>query len=141
MRHTNFLRLSCLLLSFLALSACEKLQVKPTVAEAPVCACPAQPPEPAKPVEVKPEVIKVPDYGLLKPADWQELDAITKDDVTKAWPAWKLGCASLKAKPAWQAVCNEADKLDSPAKTAIVDYFKKNFTVYRATNLDGTNTG
>ena len=141
MRHTKFLRLSCLLLSVLALGACEKIQVKPTPQSTPECVCPAQPSEPAKPAEVKPEPIKVPDYGLLKPADWQELDAITKDDVTKAWPAWKLGCTSLKVKPAWQAVCNEADKLESPTKAAIVDYFKKNFTVYRTTNLDGSNTG
>ncbi len=141
MRHTKFLRLSCLLLSVLALGACEKIQVKPTPQSTPECVCPAQPSEPAKPAEVKPEPIKVPDYGLLKPADWQELDAIAKDDVTKAWPAWKLGCTSLKVKPAWQAVCNEADKLESPTKAAIVDYFKKNFTVYRTTNLDGSNTG
>lgn len=141
MRHTKFLHLSCLLLSVLALGACEKIQVKPTPQSTPECVCPAQPSEPAKPAEVKPEPIKVPDYGLLKPADWQELDAITKDDVTKAWPAWKLGCTSLKVKPAWQAVCNEADKLESPTKAAIVDYFKKNFTVYRTTNLDGSNTG
>jgi membrane-bound lytic murein transglycosylase A len=140
MRYTKYVRFSCLLLSLLGLSACEKLQVKPTLAEAPVCACPAQPSEPAKPAELKPE-IRVPDYSLLKPADWQELDAITKDDVTKAWPAWQLGCSSLKAKPAWQAVCNEADKLNNPSKSAIVDYFKNNFAVYRATNLDGSNTG
>ena len=140
MRYTKYVRFSCLLLSLLGLSACEKLQVKPTLAEAPVCACPAQPSEPAKPAELKPE-IRVPDYSLLKPADWQELDAITKDDVTKAWPAWQLGCSSLKAKPAWQAVCNEADKLNNPSKSAIVDYFKNNFAVYRTTNLDGSNTG
>lgn len=141
MRQSKFLRLSCLFLSVLALTACEKLQVKPTPQAEPECVCPAKPPEPVKPPEVKPESIKVPDYGLLKPADWQELDVITKDDVTKAWPAWKLGCSALRAKPAWQAVCNEADKLDNPAKTAIIDYFKKNFTVYRTTNLDGSNTG
>ncbi|NBQ04460.1 MAG: hypothetical protein EBU22_04060, partial [Actinobacteria bacterium] len=45
-------------------------------------------------------------------SDWQELDSITKDDVTKAWPAWQLGCSALKAKPLWQSVCNEADKLN-----------------------------
>lgn len=140
MRYTKYMRFSCLLLIVLALGACEKLQVKPTAPEAPVCACPAQPPEPAKPAEVKPEV-RVPDYSLLKPADWQELDVITKDDVTKAWPAWQLGCSSLKAKPAWQAVCNEADKLNNPSKAAIIDYFKKNFAVYRTTNVDGSNTG
>ena len=52
MRYTKYVRFSCLLLSLLGLSACEKLQVKPTLAEAPVCACPAQPSEPAKPAEL-----------------------------------------------------------------------------------------
>lgn len=141
MRYTNYLRFSCLLLSVLALSACEKLNVKPTLSEAPVCACPVKPASPIKPAEIKPEPIKVPDFSLLKPADWQELDGMTTDDVTQAWPAWKLGCASLKAKPAWQAVCNEAEKLQNPSKTAILDYFKNNFSVYRTTNLDGSNTG
>ena len=141
MRYTNFWRSFCLLLGLLALSACEKIQVKPTSQATPECTCPVQVAEPAKPAEVKPEVVKVPDYGLLKPAVWQDLDAITNDDVTKAWPAWQLGCSSLKVKPAWQAVCNEADKLNNPSKSAILDYFKKNFTVYRATNLDGSNTG
>jgi membrane-bound lytic murein transglycosylase A len=83
----------------------------------------------------------VPDYGLLKPADWQDLEALSKDDVTKAWPAWQLGCAVLKVKPAWQAVCNEADKLNNPSSMAIVDYFKKNFAVYRTSNLDGSTSG
>ena len=141
MRYTNFLRSFCLLFGLLALSACEKIQVKPTSQATPECTCPVQVAEPAKPAEVKPEVVKVPDYGLLKPALWQDLDAIANDDVTKAWPAWQLGCSSLKVKPAWQAVCNEADKLNNPSKSAILDYFKKNFTVYRATNLDGSNTG
>ena len=138
MRKTNILRLSYLLFTILALSACEKMQVKPTAAEAPLCACPA--PQ-IKSGEVKPEAVKIPDYSLLKPADWQEIDAITKDDVTKAWPAWKLGCASLKAKPAWLNVCNEADKLDNPSTSIIVEFFKNNFSVYRTTNLDGSNTG
>ena len=141
MRPTNIFQLSCVLVTLLALSACEKLQVKPTPPAVPTCACPVQPAPPSKPSEVKPEPVKVPDYSLLKPADWQELEAITKDDVTKAWPAWKLGCASLKVKPAWQAVCKEADKLESPSQASILDYFKNNFAVYRTTNLDGSNTG
>ncbi|TSA57932.1 MAG: murein transglycosylase, partial [Methylophilaceae bacterium] len=133
---------------FLLLNACAKIQVKPTQTAIstppPVCTCPSvalPPPEPSKPAELKPEIAKVPDYGLLKPADWQDLEALSKDDVTKAWPAWQLGCAVLKVKPAWQAVCNEADKLNNPSSMAIVDYFKKNFAVYRTSNLDGSTSG
>ena len=116
MQYKKILRLSFLLSCVLLLNACEKIQIKPTQVATPVtpeCSCPSvalPPPEPPKSTEPKPEVVKVPDYGLLKAADWQELDAISKDDVTKAWPAWQLGCSSLKAKPAWQVVCSEADR-------------------------------
>jgi membrane-bound lytic murein transglycosylase A len=34
-----------------------------------------------------------------------------------------------------------ADGLNNPKKSEILDYFKNNFAVYRATNLDGSNTG
>ena len=104
----------------------------PPLVAAPVCKCPEA---------AKAEALKIPDYGLLKPAQWSDLDGIAKDDVTKAWPAWVLGCSALKAKPAWQAVCNEADQLKNPSKSKITEYFKKNFSVYRATNVDGTESG
>lgn len=145
----NFKKSHYFLLSFLlatTLAGCNKLSVKPTATEevTPECACPAAPPPPpeTKAPEAKPvEPVKVPDYGLLKPATWQELDGIAKDDLSKAWSAWQLGCGSLKAKPAWQAVCSVADGLNNPKKSEILDYFKNNFAVYRATNLDGSNTG
>ncbi len=148
MRYKKLMRFLFLFSCFLLLNACAKIQVKPTQTAIstppPVCTCPSvalPPPEPSKPAELKPEIAKVPDYGLLKPADWQDLEALSKDDVTKAWPAWQLGCAVLKVKPAWQAVCNEADKLNNPSSMAIVDYFKKNFAVYRTSNLDGSTSG
>ena len=137
-------RFILLLAALAALNACSKFGIKSEpepVAESPICACPVPPPpEAPKPAEVKPEV-KVPDYSLLKPANWQDLDGIAKDDLAKAWSAWQLGCGALKAKPAWQAVCSAADALNSPSKSAILDYFKNNFAVYRANNLDGSNTG
>ena len=141
-----------LLLSMLlaiSLASCSRFAVKPTAEEeatTPECSCPVvAPPPPAetKAPEVKPTEppVKVPDYGLLKPATWKELDGIAKDDLTKAWAAWQLGCGSLKVKPAWQAVCSAAESLEKPKKSQILDYFKTNFAVYRATNLDGSNTG
>ena len=102
-KKSRFFLLSLLLATTLA--GCGMLSVKPTETEegAPACACPAvaPPPPETKAPEAKPvEPVKVPDYGLLKPATWQELDGIAKDDLSKAWSAWQLGCGSLKAKPA-----------------------------------------
>jgi hypothetical protein len=36
-----------------------------------------------------------------------------------------LGALHLKAKPAWQVVCSEAEKLINPSSKAIVEYFKR----------------
>ena len=147
----NFKRPYLLLSVLLAISlaSCSKIAVKPSTEEEPAtpeCSCPvAAPPAPAetKAPETKPiePPAKVPDYGLLKPATWKELDGVAKDDLTKAWAAWQLGCGSLKVKPAWQAVCSAAESLNNPKKSQILDYFKNNFAVYRATNMDGSNTG
>jgi len=143
-KKSRFSLLSLLLATTLA--GCGMLSVKPAETEeaAPACACPVVAPAPpeTKAPEAKPaEPVKVPDYGLLKPANWKELDGVAKDDLSKAWAAWQLGCGSLKVKPAWQGVCSTAESLNNPKKSQILDYFKNNFAVYRATNLDGSNTG
>ncbi len=147
------LRLSYVLfLTSLLLSACQYVGKTKPVAEpaapvtvAPACECapsPALPEAVSKPIETKPESAKIPDYGLLKPSTWSELDKlIDKDDLSRAWPAWQLGCSGLKAKPQWTNVCNLADQLVQPNKAQIQEYFKNNFNVFLATNMDGTDTG
>jgi membrane-bound lytic murein transglycosylase A len=138
--------------SLLLLAGCAKLNIQPTpplpakpvVQEQPSCSCPSPgilvPEKP--PTEIKPsEGVSVPDYGLLKPADWSELDGVAKDNLEQAWDAWMLGCGVLKNKPAWQEVCTVASSLNNPRKSEILAYFKEHFSVYRATNMDGSSSG
>ncbi len=102
------------ILFVLFLNACSFWSTKPIPPAEPVSpppapvVTPAAPPVTKAPEAAKTEVPKIADYSLLKSAQWSDLDGIAKDDVTKAWPAWVLGCSALKAKPAWQAVCTEA---------------------------------
>jgi membrane-bound lytic murein transglycosylase A len=95
----------------------------------------------------KPEsTIKVQDYGLLKPAKWEDLDGFEQDNASVAWPAWMQSCAALANKSMWKNACSAADLLNkqsngSPTDEAVKSYFKQYFTVYKATNLDGTDNG
>lgn len=102
-------------------------------------------PEP-KPPETKPVDQKVADYGLLKPTKWEEVDGISQDNVSLAWPAWMQSCSTLINKPMWQNVCAAAMQLNSqtvgkPSAEATQAYFKQNFSVYKTTNVDGTDNG
>ena len=50
-------------------------------------------PEP-KSTETKDTKI-VPDYSLLKPAKWEDIDGLMQDDLTAAWDAWLQSCSTL----------------------------------------------
>lgn len=147
-----------LMVVLLDLTACSKKNVKPVIAKpAPpaACACPATAtsspvqlpdsrPMDSKPADVK--EIKVADYSLLKPAKWEEVDGFTQDDLSQAWPAWMQSCSALNNKPAWQKACSAAIQLNSqsagkPGNDTVYSYFRQYFSVYKATNLDGSETG
>jgi len=161
------------ILACISLSACVSKNIKPNVpATAGVkCNCetskstekasgtvsPIQTVEPIKPAlepkttETKPTDLKVTepkvaDYGLLKPAKWEEVDGLNQDDVSLAWPAWMQSCSTLINRPMWQKVCNTATQLNDqtankPDAEAVQAYFKQNFSVYKTTNIDGTDSG
>ena len=102
-------------------------------------------PADSKPADVKVEP-KVADYSLLRAAKWEDIDGFNQDDLTAAWPAWMQGCGTLNNKPAWQKACTAAIQLNSqtagkPTDDEVTTYFKQYFTVYKATNLDGSETG
>lgn len=148
------------ILAVLLLASCSQQPVKPAsqpvTPPPPVCNCPpmaapAEPvpiqipiPEVQKPAEtVKPqELAKEPDYSLLRAASWDELDTFTQDDLSQAWSAWLQICSALKTRQPWQAACEAASRLSPvPDNETIQTYFKQNFTLYRATNADGSDTG
>ncbi|MES2014164.1 MAG: murein transglycosylase A [Pseudomonadota bacterium] len=108
-----------------------------------------------KTVETKPviskDVPKIADYGLLKPAQWDEVDGFAQNNsnganLSLAWPAWLQSCSALGIKPMWQKACSAANQLSSetnskPSADAVQNYFKQYFSVYKATNIDGSESG
>lgn len=89
---------------------------------------------------------KVADYSLLKPAKWEDVDGLSQDSLSLAWPAWMQSCNALSARPVWQKACSAANELNSltagkPGDSAVQDYFKQYFSVYKTTNADGTDSG
>lgn len=102
----------------------------------------------SKAADLKAE-LKIPDYGLLKPAQWEELDGLATNNsnsLSFAWPAWMLSCTTLVNKPMWKSTCNAATLVNNqtaskPNDEAVLAYFKQNFSVYKTTNIDGTDTG
>lgn len=104
-----------------------------------------------KSTDVKAADSKISDYGLLKAAQWEEVDGLGQSkqnlsDLNASWPAWMQSCITLINKPMWQKACNVATQLnsqtaDKPSSEAILAYFKQNFSVYKTTNIDGTDNG
>lgn len=89
---------------------------------------------------------KISEYGLLKPAMWDDVDGLSQDNLSLSWPAWMQSCSTLVHKPAWQKVCNAAVQLNSqtasrPNLESVQSYFKQYFSVYKTTNIDGTESG
>ena len=108
--------------------------------------------EPIKPAtELKTSEGKIPDYGLLVPAQWEDVDGLGQSkqnpvNYTLSWPAWMLSCGTLINKPMWQKACNAAIQLNNqtankPSSEAILAYYKQNFAVYKTTNADGSDVG
>ncbi|MSQ80340.1 MAG: murein transglycosylase [Candidatus Methylopumilus sp.] len=90
----------------------------------------------------KEELIKVPDYGLLKKSDWSAIEPyFENDNLIFAWTAWLRSCSAIKEKNAWGKVCDIADDIQEPNQETIKTYFKKYFNVYAASNIDGSETG
>ena len=164
-------RLLIIILLGLFLGSCANKNNKPSVAKLnpPNCNCarqnsPIQLP-PAGQTEPKSTETKdtkaVPDYSLLKPAKWEDIDSLMQDDLTAAWGAWLQSCSTLpnqpvpnqsatnqpapnqpvKNKPNWQPACSAAKELSKPTNAAIVAYLTAQFDVYAATSAEGENTG
>ncbi len=139
-----------LLLLLLIANGCAKRNVKPAEPpRAPAYTCPPTSTVPAIPIpeapkngESKPaETPKIPDYGLLKPSRWEEIDGLQQDDLIAAWGAWKFSCNGLRNKPQWQAACDAASSLTNPTQAQILAFLTEQFDVYQANNADNTNTG
>ena len=153
-----FYRSSLVLLISAGLFACANPLLKPTAPASKkadcVCDKVADKPteKPAAPVETaKPAELKIADYGLLKPAEWDEVDGLSAshagaDDLNLAWPAWLQSCTALVKKPMWKNACDTANSLNlqtnnNPDSDSVRAYFRQNFSVYKTTNVDGAESG
>ena len=153
-----FYRSSLVLLISAGLFACANPLLKPTAPASKkadcVCDKVADKPteKPAAPIETaKPAELKIADYGLLKPAEWDEVDGLSAshagaDDLNLAWPAWLQSCTALVKKPMWKNACDTANSLNlqtnnNPDSDSVRAYFRQNFSVYKTTNLDGAESG
>jgi membrane-bound lytic murein transglycosylase A len=153
-----FYRSSVVLLISAGLFACANPLLKPTAPASKkadcVCDKVAEKPteKPAAPIETaKPAELKIADYGLLKPAEWDEVDGLSAshagaDDLNLAWPAWLQSCTALVKKPVWKNACDTANSLNlqtnnNPDSESVRTYFRQNFSVYKTTNVDGADSG
>jgi membrane-bound lytic murein transglycosylase A len=153
-----FYRSSVVLLISAGLFACANPLLKPTAPASKkadcVCDKVAEKPteKPAAPIETaKPAELKIADYGLLKPAEWDEVDGLSAshagaDDLNLAWPAWLQSCTALVKKPVWKNACDTANSLNlqtnnNPDSESVRAYFRQNFSVYKTTNVDGAESG
>ena len=153
-----FYRSSVVLLISAGLFACANPLLKPTAPASKkadcVCDKVAEKPteKPAAPIETaKPADLKIADYGLLKPAEWDEVDGLSAshagaDDLNLAWPAWLQSCTALVKKPVWKNACDTANSLNlqtnnNPDSESVRTYFRQNFSVYKTTNVDGAESG
>lgn len=92
------------------------------------------------------EIAKIADYGLLKPANWEDIDGFYQDNLAFSWPAWLHSCSALANRPMWQKACSAAtllnnQQLSKPSLETLQGYFKEYFSVYKTTNIDGTENG
>jgi membrane-bound lytic murein transglycosylase A len=158
----NALKIATLGYIFIALSACtsapsqsdHREEIKPAVTTPP-CLCNESPktnatPEtkpPASTESAKPtEAAKLADYSLLKPISWDEIEGFDQDNLRLSWPAWQQSCTALTNKPQWTNVCETASLISiqtdgKPDDYTVLNYFKAYFSVYKTTNIDGSDNG
>jgi membrane-bound lytic murein transglycosylase A len=131
---------------------CAEIKLSEKETETPVTQCLEPKAVDVKPVEIKvippKETPKIADYGLLKPAQWEEIDGFSQNaaNLNLSWPAWMQSCSALGLRPMWQKVCSAGQQLNStsngkPSSDAVQAYFKQYFSVYKTTNVDGTENG
>jgi membrane-bound lytic murein transglycosylase A len=104
----------------------------------PTAACPAAPTCPACPAcPAPPEAKKAP---TLVPAAFADLPGWQADRVAEAWPAFVAGCAALRNREAWRAVCERAAG-PVPSEREARAFLESRFVPHRVQNADGTDTG
>ena len=84
-------------------------------------------------------------HAVFTPTTFDALPGWRDDRVADAWPAFRIGCKALVARPraqaTWQAPCAAADAVDVTDAQAVRRFFETNFTPYRVSASDGGEQG
>ena len=98
--------------------------------------------------QVAPPVVQPPPgpaRAVFTPATYDELPGWSADRVQDAWPAFRVGCKALVARPRtqplWQAPCTASETVDAEDASAVRRFFEQNFTPYRVGASDGSDQG
>lgn len=77
----------------------------------------------------------------LRVNNWSAIASWSQDTLKETWPAFLQSCARLKAQPAWQAVCSDAQNLNGADEPAVRAFFEQRFQPYEVFNTDNTLEG
>ncbi len=109
-----------------------------TAAAIALAACQIAPPTPTI-------VPPAPARAVFAAATWREMPGWNEDHPEAAWPAFAVGCKALVARPRtqalWQGPCEAAQAVDERDPAAVRRYFESNFTPYRVSGDDGSDSG
>ena len=122
----------------LTLGACASVPKPPAPPPAAAKACP-EPAAVATPAPPTPPPLSP--AANLKPAAWNDLPAWADDSAADAFLAFLRGCATLKNKPEWLAVCSDAANVANRDGGALRRFFEASFKPYAVVNPDGSAEG
>ena len=98
--------------------------------------------------QVAPPVVQPPTgpaRAVFTPATYEQLPGWRADRVQDAWPAFRVGCKALVARPRtqplWQVPCTASETVDAQDANAVRRFFEQNFTPYRVGGSDGSEQG
>ncbi|MGE5105251.1 MAG: murein transglycosylase A [Betaproteobacteria bacterium] len=96
-------------------------------------------------VPIAPTPPSAPVRAVYAPTTYPALPGWNDDRLQEAWPAFRVGCDALVARaasrPLWQGPCAAAASIDAHDAGAVRRFFETNFTPYRVTSSDGTESG
>jgi len=110
-----------------------------TAAAAVLAACQVAPPQPTvQPPAAAPRAV-------FSATGWSDVPGWNQDHPEIAWPAFVVGCKALSTRPRtqalWQGPCEAAKAVDERDPAAVRRYFESNFTPYRVSRDDGSDSG
>jgi membrane-bound lytic murein transglycosylase A len=98
--------------------------------------------------QVAPPLVQPPQgpaRAVFTVSTYAELPGWSTDRVQDAWPAFRVGCKALVARPRtqplWQAPCAAGETVDAQDASAVRRFFEANFTLYRIGGSDGSEQG